>query len=129
MECERLPILNYRLVAHSMLYTYSILGFKTEVDLCRAEMIHVKSTLYDGCIHRIILNLYTSCTAGEFEHEPGFTLCINMNRLILVQPKNALLRVFDSAYIASTFDWELCIGKTKKKGKRYRHISKSSTMP
>ena len=84
MECERLPILNYRLVAHSMLYTYSILGFKTEVDLCRAEMIHVKSTLYDGCIHRIILNLNTSCTAGESEHELGFTLCTNMNRLILV---------------------------------------------
>ena len=50
-------------------------------------MIHVKSTLYDGCIHRIILNLNTNCTAGESEHELGFTLCINMNRLILVQPK------------------------------------------
>ena len=62
----------------------------------------------------IILNLNTICTAGESEHELG--LCSNMNRLIPACPKMPcyVYLITCPLHVAATFDWKVCIEKTKK---------------
>ena len=75
----------------------------------------------------IILDLNTISTAGESEHELG--LCSNMNRLILACPKLPcyVYLITCPLHVAATFDWKVCIEKTKK-NRGQRHISKSSTV-